>query len=111
MATLVKVRSVMMMTKAEALESQARQVEHYAAIYGPHVRDLVAAATTADLLPDGLHDVVTINRHIPRGGLIEWLIPEKRRQEEEHQARIRALQEEQDAAEAARCRRKGRHAA
>lgn len=88
---LVKTRSVMRMTKARALEIQAGQVEHYAAIYGPHVRDLVAAATTADELPDGEHDVVTINRHIPRGGAIEWLIPEKRAAEEAHQARIRAL--------------------
>lgn len=65
------------MTKAKALEIQAQQVEHYARVYGPHVRDLVAAATTADALPDGTHDVVTINRHIPRGGDIEALIPEK----------------------------------
>jgi hypothetical protein len=73
--TLTKTRSLTMMTKAEALAIQARQIEHYAAAWGEHVRDLVAAATTADQLADGEHDVATINRHIPRGGAIEWLIP------------------------------------
>jgi hypothetical protein len=78
-------------TKAEALAIQAQHVDHYAAIYGEHVRALVASATTAHMLPDGAHDIVTINRHIPRGGAIEWLIPEKRQQEAEHAARRAAL--------------------
>lgn len=65
------------LTKAEALRIQAEQVAYYSAIYGPQVADLVAAATTADALPDGEHDVVVINRHIPRGGAIEALIPAK----------------------------------
>lgn len=88
---ITKTRGVMRMTKAEALRIQAEQVAHYAGIYGEHVRELVAAATTADQLPDGEHDVVTINRHIPRGGAIEWLIPEKRAHEEEIERRRRAL--------------------
>lgn len=70
-------RGEITLTKARALEIQAQHVAHYAAQYGEHVRDLVAAATTADALPDGEHDMVTINRHIPRGGAIEALIPEK----------------------------------
>jgi hypothetical protein len=91
---LVKVRSVSTLTKAEALRIQAEQVEHYARCYGPHVRELVAAATTAHLLPDGEHDIVTINRHIPRGGAIEWLIPEKRAAEEAAAARLAALRDQ-----------------
>jgi hypothetical protein len=75
--------SMIRITKAEALRIQAEQVEWYANIYGPDVRELVAAATTADALPDGEHDIVIINRHIPRGGAIENLIPAKREREEE----------------------------
>ena len=67
------------MTKAQALEIQRVQVEHYAKHYGEHVRALVAAATTADALQDGVeYPSWTINRHIPRGASIEYLIPEKR---------------------------------
>lgn len=61
-------------TKSHALEIQANQIAHYAAIYGNHVHQLVAAATHADELTDGEHDVVVI---IPRGAAIEALIPEK----------------------------------
>ncbi len=65
--------------KATALRIQAAHVESYAAVYGSYVRELVAAATTADALQDGvLYDIVTINRHIPRGGKIEFLIDRKR---------------------------------
>ena len=64
-------------TKSHALEIQASQTAHYAAIYGNHVHQLVAAATRADELADGEHDVVVINRFIPRGAAIEALIPEK----------------------------------
>lgn len=68
-----------MMTKAQALEIQAKQLDHYAKYYGEHIRALVAAATTADQLEDGVeYPSWTINRHIPRGGAIEFLIPEKR---------------------------------
>lgn len=66
------------LTKAEALKIQAEQVAHYAKIYGEWVRDAVAKQTTADALEDGVnYDMVTINRHIPRGGAIEQLIPAK----------------------------------
>jgi hypothetical protein len=59
------------LTKAEALRIQAAQIEHYAAMWGDDVRTVVAAATTADALEDGVeYDVVIINRHIPRGGFI-----------------------------------------
>lgn len=63
------------LSKAEALRIQAEQVAYYAARY-PHidVAGIVAKATTADALTDGEHDLVDINRHIPRGGWIEQLI-------------------------------------
>lgn len=62
-------------TKADALRIQAEQVEHYAAHYGDWVRQAVAAMTHADQLPDeGEHDIVIVNRCIPRGGAIEALI-------------------------------------
>lgn len=85
------------MTKADALRRQAEQVAHYVAQYGPHVAELVAAATRADELPDGEHDVVTINRYIPRGGAIEFLIPEKQAYEAEARARGEAYRAEQAA--------------
>lgn len=69
------------MTKAQALRIQAEQVAWYAARY-PHiaVAELVAAATHADALEDGVeYDVVEINRHIPRGGWIESLIGKEQR--------------------------------
>lgn len=65
------------LTKAEALRIQSEQVEHYVAQYGDWVREVVAAATSADELADGSHEVVTINRHIPRGGALESLIAAK----------------------------------
>lgn len=66
------------LTKKEALEIQAKQIEHYVSAYGEGVRQAVADATTADELADDVrYDVVTINRHIPRGGAIEALIPAK----------------------------------
>ena len=68
------------LTKAEALRIQAEQVEWYANLYGEHVRAIVAAATHADRLQDGIdYDVVEINRHIPRGGRIESLIGKEQR--------------------------------
>lgn len=65
------------MTKAFALETQARQVAHYAALYGAWVVERVAAATRADELPEGEHDVVIVNRYIPRGGAIEAIIEQR----------------------------------
>jgi len=63
------------LSKAFALQTQARQVEHYASIYGDWIREAVAAATHADRLADeGEHDVVEVNRCIPRGGAIEAII-------------------------------------
>ena len=63
------------MTKAEALAKQAEQVEWYAKSWGDEVRSVVAKATTADALEDGkAYDIVTINRHIPRGAAIESLM-------------------------------------
>ena len=62
-------------TKERALAIQTAQVEHYAGLYGDQVREIVAAATTADQLRhDVAYDIATINRHIPRGGFIEALI-------------------------------------
>jgi hypothetical protein len=91
--TLTKTRSLTMMSKADAMRIQAEQIEHYARCYGSHVRELVAAATTAHLLADGEHDMAMINRHIPRGGSIEWLIPEKRAAEEAIEARRAAMED------------------
>ena len=63
------------MTKAEALAKQAEQIEWYAHIWGDDVREIVAKATTADMLEnDRAYDIVTINRHIPRGGAIAMLM-------------------------------------
>jgi hypothetical protein len=61
------------MTKARALEIQAEQVRYYSEIC-PDIGARVAARTTAGALEDGVeYDVVTINRHIPRGAVIERL--------------------------------------
>ena len=80
------------LTKAEAQRIQAEHIEWYGRTYGvERVRALVMAADSSSLLTDGEHDIVTINRHIPRGGAIETLIPEIREREAEHQARMRAL--------------------
>ena len=63
------------LTKAEALAIQAKQVDHYAAIYGDDIREWVAARTHAERLEDGVtYPVVEINRAIPRGGAIEALL-------------------------------------
>ena len=94
MAHLVMTHGTMMLSKADALRIQAEHVAHYSACYGPHVADLVAAATTADHLADGLHYVVVINRHIPRGGAIEALIPEKVAHEAEIRQRADAIRAE-----------------
>ena len=63
------------LSKTRALEIQAEQIEHYAAMYGDAVRVLVAAATRAHMLSDdGEHDIVLVNRYIPRGGKIGYII-------------------------------------
>ena len=63
------------LSKTRALEIQAEQIEYYAVMYGDAVRVLVAAATRAHMLPDdGEQDIVLVNRHIPRGGKIEYII-------------------------------------
>lgn len=112
MAYLEKTRGVMMMTKADALAIQARQIASYGAAYGvERVAALVAAATTADALADGLHDVVTINRHIPRGGSIESLIPEIREREDAIRAREAAEWEIEKARIAKREDRRAKRAA
>jgi hypothetical protein len=62
------------MTKAEALEIQAKQVAYYADLY-PGLAKKVAAQTTADQLQDGqAYDVRTIDKHIPRGWDIEQIV-------------------------------------
>jgi hypothetical protein len=65
------------MNKAAALAKQAEQIEWYANIWQMPIADVrakVAAATTADKLDDGVeYDIVTINRHIPRGAAIEYM--------------------------------------
>ena len=62
------------MTKAEALEIQARHVEWYASKYPGNLAEAVAKMTTADQLEDGVeYPIIIINQHIPRGGVIEHL--------------------------------------
>lgn len=62
------------MTKEEALKIQAEQVEWYGA-QRPWLAAAVAIRTTADKLENGKeYSLETINRHIPRGGEIEFLI-------------------------------------
>lgn len=62
------------MTKKEALEIQRKQIEYYAHLY-PGLAEKVAAITTADKLEDGVeYDIITINKHIPRGGAFERIM-------------------------------------
>jgi len=61
------------MTKAEALEIQARLVTIYAPLCA-NLAEKVAAITTADKLEDDMaYDTDTINEHIPRGKAIEHI--------------------------------------
>jgi hypothetical protein len=70
---------MMTLTVAEALAIQDQQIAFYEERYpglGVHVK---AATTAAALDPTVAHDVVAINRHIPRGGKIEKIISENYR--------------------------------
>ena len=59
------------MTKARALEIQRQHVAHYENLRAD-LAQVVAAATTADQLLDGVeYPAQVINKHIPRGGCIE----------------------------------------
>lgn len=64
-----------MLTKAEALEIQAKQIAWYNRDGSrPWLAAKVAALTTADQLEDGkLYPAKVINEHIPRGADIERL--------------------------------------
>lgn len=58
-------------TKEQALEIQDEQLAFYEPTF-PGITERIKAKTTADQLePDTLYDIVTINRHIPRGYDIE----------------------------------------
>lgn len=62
-----------MMTKAQALEIQRKHIEWYAPLC-PDLAAKVAAITTADQLKDDVdYDIITINKHIPRGSAIEHI--------------------------------------
>lgn len=62
------------MTKAEALRIQAEQIKWYCS-KRPDLAKLITNATTADALEDGVeYDIITINKHIPRGAAIEYLL-------------------------------------
>ena len=69
-------REMFTITKSNALRIQAEHVAWYGKLYPEiAVAEIVAAHTTADALDgEGPHDVVVVNRHIPRGGAIEMLI-------------------------------------
>jgi hypothetical protein len=61
------------LTKAQALAIQAMHIAHYAPLC-PDLAAKVAAITKADQLKDDVeYDIITINRHIPRGSAIEHL--------------------------------------
>jgi hypothetical protein len=61
-------------TKEQALEAQEKQLAYYEPTF-PGITAKIKAMTTADQLePDTLYDMVTINRHIPRGVKIEAAI-------------------------------------
>lgn len=66
------------LTVAEALKIQAGHVEWYGPRYPggtEALRAKVASMTTADqLAPNEPHSVIEINRHIPRGADIEYLV-------------------------------------
>ncbi len=58
-------------TKEQALEIQDQQLAYYEPTF-PGITAKIKAMTRAEELePDTLYDMVTINRHIPRGGDIE----------------------------------------
>lgn len=77
------------MTKEEALKIQAEQVEWYGATR-PWLAAAVAIRTTADKLESGKeYSLETINRHIPRGGEIEFLIERHAKQEQETQNKLK----------------------
>jgi hypothetical protein len=64
------------MTKAEALKIQADHIAWYNRNGAfPWLADKVASMTTANELQDGVeYPVHVINKHIPRGGDIEYLL-------------------------------------
>lgn len=66
------------LTKAAALAIQAKQLDHYAPDPAHPLRAAVAAKTTADELDDEPYSVVDINRHIPRGGDLEFIMADLR---------------------------------
>jgi len=75
------------MTKEEALKIQAEQVEYYGAKH-PWLAAAIAIRTTADKLESGKeYPLETINRHIPRGGDIEFLIDQHERLTEQNAMR------------------------
>ena len=76
------------MTKEEALKIQAEQIEHYGA-KRPWLAAAVAIRTTADQLESGKeYSLETINRHIPRGGDIEFLIQRQEQREDQNAMRV-----------------------
>lgn len=61
------------LTKQAALAMQKLHVAHYAPLCAG-LKEKVAALTTADQLQDDVeYDIVTINKHIPRGAAIEHI--------------------------------------
>lgn len=73
-----KERKMIQMTKAEALDNQHKQLVHYTGGELSHpLWAMVAAATTADLLDDGVpYPVWEINKHVPRGTSMESMLME-----------------------------------
>jgi hypothetical protein len=65
-----------MLTKTEALKIQAKQLDHYAAVYGDEIRARVAAITHPELLDNEQHPMWEVHRHIPCGASIERILIE-----------------------------------
>lgn len=65
------------MTVEDAMQCQARDIKHYARYYlggEPALRAVVNGMTTADQLTPGvMYPTTEINKHVPRGGSIEFL--------------------------------------
>lgn len=85
------------MTKAQALDIQARQIKFYSETQGiSNLGERVAAVTYADRLEDGIeYSVGEINKYIPRGASIEYIIAQMR---EDGAIIARATRDAEDAA-------------
>lgn len=67
-----------MMTVEEAIAIQDEQLKHYEQ-QSPGITERVKAITLTHMfVPGQLYSVTEINRYIPRGGVIEWIMQGRR---------------------------------